>query len=104
MNTAPDLCADLPRLTLISAAALVAGDLVRITHAPRWQRPARWPIPAAKGRSLITATGHRTDEYRPIDLLVYIDKAISKPSKPRSSSTTSTATSAKPETQLEIHA
>jgi hypothetical protein len=96
--TAPDLCTDLPRLALISAAALVSGELVQITHAPRWQRPSRWPLPAAKGRGLVTASGHRTDEYRPIDLLNYVDKAISKPSKPRSSS------KGKPETQLEIHA
>jgi hypothetical protein len=49
-------------------------------------------------RTTITAHGHRVNEYRPIELLVYIDKAISKPRNPRS------ATSAKPETQLEIHA
>jgi hypothetical protein len=96
--TTTDLCTDLPRIALISAAALVSGELVQITHAPRWQRPARWPLPAAKGRGLITASGHRTDEYRPIDLLAYIDKAISKPSKPRSKTKTET------ETQLEIHA
>ena len=90
-----DICTDLPRLALISAAALVSGELVQITHAPCWRRPARWPLPAAKGRALITASGHRTDEYRPIDLLTYIDKAISKPSKPRSKT--------KAEAQLEIH-
>lgn len=96
MTTAPDPCADLPRLALMSAAALVSGELVRITHPPKWQRPARWPLPAAKGRALITATGHRTDEYQAIDLLIYIDKAIRKPSKPRSKTQT--------EQQLEIHA
>lgn len=103
-TTAPDLCTDLPRLALISAAALVSGDLVRITHAPGWQRPPYWPIQATKARGHITATGHRTNEYSPIHLLAYIDKTIRKLSRPRSSSTTSTATSAKPETQLEIHA
>lgn len=95
--TTPDIYTDLPRLVILSAAALVSGELVQITHAPRWQRPARWPLPAAKGRGLITESGHRIAEYRPIDLLNYVDKAISKPSKPRSSS------KGKPETQLEIH-
>jgi hypothetical protein len=94
MTTATPITEDLPRLALISAAALVSTDLVRITHPPGWERPARWPMP----RTTITAHGHRVNEYRPIELLVYIDKAISKPRNPRS------ATSAKPETQLEIHA
>lgn len=97
--TAPDLCTDLPRLVLISAAALVSGDLVRITHPPGWRRPACWPTPAANIISTITATGHRTCEYRPITLLIYVEKSARKPtSKPSKPSKT------KPETQLQIHA
>jgi hypothetical protein len=94
MTTVPDPCADLPRLALLSAAALVSGELVRITHAPGWQRPPHWPLQATKSRGVITATGHRTNEYSPIHLLIYIDKAISRANKLRSK----TKTDPQPET------
>lgn len=95
--THPDICTDLPRLALMAAAALVSREMVRITHPPTWRRPTCWPTPAAKSQSTTTASGHKTHEYRPITLLIYIEKSTNKP-------TGTTGKTPKKIKQLEIHA
>ena len=63
----------------LALGALLKREPVVLTHEPGWQRPEGWPLPGVKGE--LGPDGSRTNQYRPIAILEYVDYALTKETK-----------------------